>query len=224
MRTIRFLSILVALSLGVGGLVWVPSTHAAGVCQQYHTVQAGENLFRISLRYGTTVPTLVTINQLPNANYIYAGQSLCVSEAASAPAPAPGSTYTVQAGDTLYSIARRFNVSMAALAQANGITNYSRIYVGQVLQIPSSTTNNDYVVPTPPQYVIALVNVNLRSGPGFNFAVEGQMRAGEQAHVTGASPDGQWWRVTCVVDASSNCWVSSNPALTQVVALPQYPG
>lgn len=215
----------VTVAYAAGWLAFAPSTQAASMCQSYHTVQAGENLFRISLRYGTNVPTLVTLNGLASANRIYAGQTLCVAGAVvTTPPPSTQTTYTVQPGDTLYSIARRFNVTMTALIQANGISNWNLIYVGQRLQIPGSTTNNDYVVPTPPQYVIARVNVNLRSGPGFNFAVEGQMRAGEQAHVTGASPDGQWWRVTCVVDASSNCWVSANPAYTQVVALPQYPG
>lgn len=223
---VLLLVLAVASAYTMGWLAFAPSTQASGTCQAYHTVQAGENLFRISLRYSTTVTTLVSLNQLPSANRIYAGQTLCVAGTAGSPAPTPGTqtTYTVQRGDTLYSIARRFNITTTALIQANGIANSNLIYVGQRLQIPSSTTNNDYVVPTPPQYLIALVNLNLRSGPGFNFAVEGRMLVGEQAHVTGASPDGQWWRVTCTVDASSNCWVSANPAFAQVVALPQYPG
>jgi peptidoglycan/xylan/chitin deacetylase (PgdA/CDA1 family) len=48
-------------------------------------------------------------------------------------------TYTVKSGDTLYSIARAYNVTVAALAAANKITNYSLIYVGQVLVIPGTT-------------------------------------------------------------------------------------
>lgn len=225
-RTSTLLLVLaIATVYAAGWFAFAPSTQAATMCQMYHTVQAGENLFRISLRYGTNVTTLVSLNQLASASRIYAGQTLCVTGTVdTTPPPATQTTYTVQPGDTLYSIARRFNVTTTALIQANGIVNWNLIYVGQRLQIPASTTNNDYVVPTPPQYVIARVNLNLRSGPGFNFAVEGRMRVGEQAHVTGASPDGQWWRVTCTVDASSNCWVSSNPAYAQVVALPQYPG
>ncbi len=229
-RHIQLFSMILVAVVVLSGAVWTSSAQAAAVCQQYHSVQPGENLFRISLRYGTTVPALMSLNQLANASLIYVGQQLCVSGTVSnpvpAPAPIPGNqpTYTVQRGDTLYSIARRYNVPTVALAQANGITNYNLIYVGQVLRIPTTATNNDEVIPTPPQYLVALVNVNLRSGPGFNFAVEGQMRAGEQAHVTGMSQDGQWWRVTCVTDISGNCWVSSNRLLTLVVALPQAPG
>jgi LysM repeat protein len=51
---------------------------------------------------------------------------------------APGETviYVVRTGDTLYSIARRFGVDINVLAQANNISNPSRIYVGQRLTIP----------------------------------------------------------------------------------------
>ncbi len=45
--------------------------------------------------------------------------------------------YTVRAGDTLASIARRYNTTVAALAQLNGIANPNRIYVGQRLRVPA---------------------------------------------------------------------------------------
>jgi LysM repeat protein len=46
--------------------------------------------------------------------------------------------YTVVRGDNLHSIARRLGVQMNDLAAANNITNSSRIYIGQVLLIPTS--------------------------------------------------------------------------------------
>ncbi len=44
--------------------------------------------------------------------------------------------YTVRRGDTLWALSRRYGVSIAAIAQANGIANPNLIYVGQVLTIP----------------------------------------------------------------------------------------
>ncbi len=47
-----------------------------------------------------------------------------------------GTTYVVQPGDTLYSIAVRFGVSLEALIQANGIEDPNQLQAGQVLVIP----------------------------------------------------------------------------------------
>lgn len=60
------------------------------------------------------------------------------------PAPQPAAkvtaptTYTVRPGDTLSVIARRHGVSLAALAQANNLTNPNALRIGQVLTIPGS--------------------------------------------------------------------------------------
>jgi LysM repeat protein len=45
-------------------------------------------------------------------------------------------TYTVRRGDNLFRIALRFGTTVAALSQANNISNPNLIYVGQVLRIP----------------------------------------------------------------------------------------
>jgi LysM repeat protein len=72
--------------------------------------------------------------------------SLNISTASAAPGPqmpAPGQFYVVRPGDTLYAIAGWHHTNVWALAQANGLINPSRIYVGQVLFIPG-------MAPTPP--------------------------------------------------------------------------
>ena len=102
-----------------------------------HIVQRGENLFRIALRYGTTVQAIASANGIANPALIYVGQVLTIPvSGVPAPQPGGGTTYVVKAGDNLFRIALRFNMSYIYLAQYNGISDPSRIYVGQVLRIP----------------------------------------------------------------------------------------
>jgi len=97
----------------------------------YYTVQPGENLFRIALRYGTTVDAVVAANNLPDRSYVQAGQVLLIPVSP----PAGTTAYVVQPGDTLYSIARRFGTTAEMLAALNGIAPPYTIKVGQMLII-----------------------------------------------------------------------------------------
>ncbi len=108
------------------------SNTASGYCAKYHWVQRGETLFRIALRYHTTVANLTWLNGLYNPNRIYAGQRLCVSHGTP-----PGWAYVVQYGDTLFKISQRYGVNMYTLAYHNNIKNINWIYAGQTLYIPT---------------------------------------------------------------------------------------
>jgi LysM repeat protein len=110
-------------------------TVSASTCP-IHIVQRGENLYRISLRYGTTVHAIARANGISNPSRIYAGQRLVIP-CGSQPPPSSGRVYTVRYGDTLYSIARHFGASAQAIMRANGLANPNRIYAGQRLIIPS---------------------------------------------------------------------------------------
>jgi len=102
-----------------------------------HVVQPGENLFRIALRYGTTVEAIASANGIANPALINVGQTLTIPTGTQPSPPSPGATtYVVQSGDNLFRIALRYNMSHVYLAQYNNIANPSNIYVGQVLNIP----------------------------------------------------------------------------------------
>jgi LysM repeat protein len=125
-----------------------------------HVVQPGENLFRISLRYNTTVAAIMSANGILDADSIYAGQELIIptGSGAQAPAepPAPAEPvpvdeagYVVQWGDTLSAIAARHGIPLWTLVEANGLSQPYVIYAGQRLIIPSVTAHTLEPEPEP---------------------------------------------------------------------------
>ncbi|QUP87008.1 LysM peptidoglycan-binding domain-containing protein [Exiguobacterium sp. PFWT01] len=84
---------------------------------------------------GTPLALPTMISQLKAKGYKF----VTVSQLLAYQNTSTNKTYTVKSGDTLYSIARTYGVTVSALAAANNITNYSLIYVGQVLIIPTTT-------------------------------------------------------------------------------------
>jgi LysM repeat protein len=115
----------------------------------FYTVRAGDNLFRIALRFGTTIRAIAQANGIVNARFIRVGQVLWIP----VPGSSPSTVYIVQRGDTLYSIARRFGTTYQEIAAANGLRDPRLIYVGQRLVIPGATSPG----PMPPIQTIHTV-------------------------------------------------------------------
>lgn len=114
-----------------------PPAQVAGT----YTVRRGETLRDIATRYGTTWQVLAAFNNIPNPNYIQAGQIIRIPGTVVQPPvqPPPPSTfnYIVRVGDTLSAIALRYNTTVATIQRLNGLPT-STIYVGQVLRIPGT--------------------------------------------------------------------------------------
>src|SRR6185436_4594063 len=125
-----------------------------------YVLRPGDNLTYISRDHGTTVAAILEANGLTNANRIYAGQSLVIPGTAQPavvaelpapqePTPAPvlasepsvgtqASVYVLRPGDNLTYISRDHGTTVAAILEANGLTNANRIYAGQSLVIPGT--------------------------------------------------------------------------------------
>ncbi len=117
-----------------------------------YIVQPGDTLSQIARKYNSTVNAIASLNGIVNPNRIRVGQQLTIPGAGGPPDPGVVSTspptptqkpipqlprtYVVRPGDNLYRISLRFGVSMAALANANGIANINLVFAGQVLMIP----------------------------------------------------------------------------------------
>ncbi|MEV6284809.1 LysM peptidoglycan-binding domain-containing protein [Kribbella sp. NPDC051770] len=107
-----------------------------------YKVKQGDTLSHIAARYGTTVKTLVALNELPgNGNAIYAGEVL---QLPGQPKQAPRETtagrgrvkYVVKRGDTIGGIARRYHVTQAYLLSVNGMKRTDKIFVGKAILVP----------------------------------------------------------------------------------------
>jgi len=105
-----------------------------------HTVKTGETLSGIAQGYGVSQQAIIDANGIGNASLIYTGQRLVIpgaaEDTASQPAAPVNAEHVVSAGETLALIAIRYGVSMQALAEANAISDPSRIVTGQRLTIP----------------------------------------------------------------------------------------
>ncbi|MCL4393604.1 MAG: LysM peptidoglycan-binding domain-containing protein [Chloroflexi bacterium] len=123
-------------SVGPTPIAGSPPTTSPGT----YTVKRGDWIFAIARRYGITVPELLAVNPGVNANLIYPGLVLNIPSSTSSgtnpPAAGSSSTYTVQNGDTLFTIAVQFHTSTYALQIANHLANPNFIYPGQSLIIP----------------------------------------------------------------------------------------
>lgn len=108
-------------------------TAGFAVAATTYTVQRGDSLYLLANKFGVAVSAIKSSNGLSGST-IYVGQKLTIPGATSS-----GNRYTVVRGDSLYLIAQRFGVTVAAIKQANGLSS-STIYSGQVLSIPGAAS------------------------------------------------------------------------------------
>ncbi|HZK50247.1 MAG TPA: LysM peptidoglycan-binding domain-containing protein [Actinomycetota bacterium] len=116
-----------------------------------HTIRAGETLWDLAQRFGTTVDALARANGISNPNLVVAGTTISVSggDGGSAPVAMSGASHSVQAGETLSDIAARFGVSVSSLARANGISNPNFIVAGTSITVPGSGGSASTTAPAP---------------------------------------------------------------------------
>lgn len=121
------------------------SSGGTGATPTTYTVQAGDTLYTIALKYGLTVQELATANNITNVDSLTVGDTLTI--------PAPGTVtdnqqgggqpttgeqiHTVAPGENLFRIGLRYGFTVAELASYNNIANPNSIAVGQQIRIPA---------------------------------------------------------------------------------------
>jgi LysM repeat protein len=136
------------------------SGHSSSVAALVHTVQPGEGFTVIARRYGVSAAKLAAANKLTLRSVIVPGQKLRIPGRTAArtsktsAAQAPVVVHTVQSGEGFTVIARRYGVSAAKLAAANGLTLQSVIVPGEKLRVPGAkvaTGTKPRTTPAPPR-------------------------------------------------------------------------
>jgi N-acetylmuramoyl-L-alanine amidase len=180
-------------ALGVG-----PILAAVALAADPVVVKPGDTLTSIARRHDVTVGELLSWNGIVDPDRIYAGQRLRISSPAepatpvpAAAAPASAVVHTVRAGESLWTIARHYGVSIGSIAAANAIADPGRIFAGQRLTIPGSVTAAPAPAATRPTPV-ALVVHSVRAGESlWSIAQRYGVTVGDLAATNGIADPGR---------------------------------
>ena len=126
-------------------LARVPAGQLNGA--QRHRIRPGDTPYKLARQYGIKVQDLLAVNRIDNPRSLKVGDELIVpadgARVASDARPVAGAaqatpTYQVRKGDTLWSIARRFQVKVQDLTAWNGLTRQSVLHPGTTIQLAAA--------------------------------------------------------------------------------------
>ncbi len=113
-------------ALMIGQIITIPSNT--------YTVQKGDTFYLIAKKCGVTLSSLLEANNADSNTMLYAGDKITI------PSSKSGYTsYTIQKGDTYWTISQKYGISLNDLLVANNAINNSALFIGDVIQIPSSS-------------------------------------------------------------------------------------
>lgn len=122
-------------TLQIGEVLRIPTKEIYEGEENVYIVQKGDTLYSIAAANNTTVDELKKANNL-TSNILSTGQLLKIPSAL-----LPESTYIVKKGDSLYSIANKYNTTIDELKRINNLTS-NILSIGQVLKLPSDKVSN----------------------------------------------------------------------------------
>ena len=132
-------------NLTIGETLIIPLTTPISNNTDYinYTVKQGDNLYEIAKKYNTTVDEIKKLNNLQNNNLAINQTLIIKPDTISNKTTNTTQTYTVQKGDSIYSIANKFNTTPNTIINLNNLKSHL-LTVGQQLII----SENSYNLPT----------------------------------------------------------------------------
>lgn len=116
-----------------------PAANQPATASRTYTVVSGDTLLGIALRFGLTWESLAAANGLSGRSVLQIGDQLVIPGATAAveqTESAPARSHTVQAGETVWTIAARYSVGWQQILQVNGLDQTALLQIGQVLRLP----------------------------------------------------------------------------------------
>lgn len=132
---LKALNNLTSDNLSVGQTLLIKKSPKENTNITTYTVKSGDALYSIAKKYNTTVNAITTLNNL-TSNNLSIGQTLKIPVSTQ---NTMEKTYTVKSGDTLYSIARKYNTTVSELINRNNLKT-SNLSIGQELIIPDNNS------------------------------------------------------------------------------------
>ena len=131
-------------NLSIGQVLIIPSKKSddeeSNAEENVYVVKKGDSLWLIAKNYNTSVDEIKRLNNL-SSNTLSIGQRLKIPNAITS----NEITYTVKKGDSLWLIANRYDTTVNAIKDKNGLTS-NNLSIGQILKIPSTTNYITYTV------------------------------------------------------------------------------
>jgi murein DD-endopeptidase MepM/ murein hydrolase activator NlpD len=158
--------------------------HGLYAQERVHTVQKGETLYSIARSLGIKADDLIKYNGITDPSRLLAGQILKIPSAGTTVSPATGSTsYRVVKGDTLYSIAREFSVTITSIQELNNLSANYMLREGDYLKIPNNAATPVKTSVTQTQQGTASTSATAQAAA--NSQVSWPIAARELSYMTG---------------------------------------
>lgn len=156
---LKTLNNLTTNNLSIGQILKLPIEKQLEQNKVY-TVKAGDTLYRIATQNNTTVDIIKTLNNLKD-DTLSIGQQILIPNTEFIEIPTTTTNYNVKAGDTLYSISKKYNTTVDKIKRLNNLFT-DILTIGQNLKLPlteyietPSSTVNYIVKPGDTLYSIA---------------------------------------------------------------------
>lgn len=147
MRFFQTVCLSLALTLGNAGMTTLAQN---GNNYFLHTVSKGQSLYSIANMYHVAIDDIVRLN--PGSDkQIRAGEALKIPQATTSSSNGSSRFHTIQAGETLYQLTVKYNISAQAICDANPGLSASNFRTGQVISIPTESATEPIIQPTPAQ-------------------------------------------------------------------------